>query len=249
MDFSSILSHPNREDIISKLLTGTDPKDVSQWLKLLYPDKEQAHLRLSIKILQDFSKSQYADFYDQHTKEITTAIQTGQLDKLDKKLADSLLNNKTLKERLTEHATKEINVRERFLSLDLLIRDRIEQVFDKIQENPAGMKGDYVLLKWVEQYLNLVEKYDKQVNNRPDQIVHHTHTVQYINQTNAAMQEVLREVLAMYDPEMAIFLMEKISEKLNGIKPPVEAEFQTVDDRLESIKSLETAMSSNKDKV
>lgn len=242
MDFSNILSHPDKEEIISKLLTGTDPKDVNQWLKLRYADKSQAHLRLSVKSLQDFSKSQYVDYYNQYTQEITTAVHTGQIDKLDKKVADSLLNNKTVRERLAEHAGKEIDVRERFLSLDLLIRDRIEQVFDKIQENPGGWKGDYVFIKYVEQYLKLIENYDKQINNRPDQIIQHTHTVQYINQQTAAIQEAIREVLAAYDPEMAIFLMEKITEKLTNVKAPVEI-VQGPEDRLAEIKVLEEAIS------
>lgn len=242
MDFSSILSHPNKEEIISKLLTGTDPKSVSQWLKLLYPEKNQNHLRLSVKILQEFSKSQYVDFYNQYTQEITTAVHTGQIDKLDKKVADSIVNNKSLRERLAEHADKEINIKEKFLSLDLLIRDRIEQVFDKIQENPGGWKGDYVLIKWVEQYLKMVENYDKQVNNRPDQIIQHTHTVQYINQQTAAIQDAIREVLATYDPEMAIFLTEKITEKLNNIKAPVEMVTQSPEDRLSEVKILEATI-------
>lgn len=243
MDFSSILSHPDKDEIISKLLTGVDVKDVNQWLKLRYPDKAQTHLRLSVKILQDFSKSQYVDFYNQYTQEITTAVHSGSIDKLDKKVAESLLNNKTIKERLSEHALKEIDVRERFLSLDLLIRDRIEQVFDKIQENPGGWKGDYVLIKWVEQYIKMVENYDKQINNRPDQIIQHNHTVQYINSQTAAIQEALREVVAEFDSDISLLLIEKISEKLSKVQAPPEITVQTVDERLTEIKVFEEAIS------
>ena len=53
-DFSKILSHPDKDEIISKLVTGIKPRDVSDWLKLKYSDKEQGHLRISSKILQDF---------------------------------------------------------------------------------------------------------------------------------------------------------------------------------------------------
>jgi hypothetical protein len=237
-DFSSILNHPDRDEIISKLLTGTDAKDVNQWLKLRYPNKDQNHLRLSIKILQDFGKSQYTDFYNQYTQDITAAVHSGQIDKLDKKVADSLLNNKTLRERLAEHTSKEIDIKERFLMLDLIIRDRIEQMFDKIQENPGGAKADYAILKWIEQYLNLLDKYDKQVNNRPDQVIQHTHTIQYFNQQIAAYQDAMREVLATYDPDMAIFLQEKITEKLNNVKRPPELLQQDVNERFIEVEQM-----------
>lgn len=247
MDFSNILSHPDKGEILSKMMTGKDPKDINQWLKLRYPDKGQKHLIISVKQLQDFSKSQYTEFYNQYSQEITTNIQQGGT--LDKKIANSLLNNKTFQERLTEHALKEISVRERFLSLDLLIRDRVEQLFDKIQEDPGSWKADYVLLKWVEQYLSLIDKYDKSQNNRPDQLIQHNYTVQYINQQTAAMQEAFKEVLAEVDPDLALMIIDKMSEKLNKIKPPQEATVVAgnVDDRLNEIKNIEDSIL--KDKV
>lgn len=248
MDFSNILSHPDKSEILSKLLTGTDPKDINQWLKLRYPDKEQKHLVIPIKQLQDFSKSQYTEFYNQYSQEITTTIQQG--GKLDKKLAESLLNNKTLKERLSEHAVKEINVRERFISLDLLIRDRVEQMFDKIQENPGGSKMDYVLLKWVEQYLSLLDKYDKSQNNRPDQLIQNNYTVQYIDQQTAAIQEAYRRVLSRIDSSLALMIIEEISKELAKIRPPQEGTIvssSNVDERLAEIQNLEIAIKESKE--
>lgn len=240
MDFSGILSHPDKDEIISKLLTGSDPKDVSQWLKLKYAEKNQTHLRLSIKILQDFSKSQYMNFYDQFKSDLVA--EKSDNSKLDKKMADSLYNNKTYRERINEVADKEINIRERFLSLDLMIRDRIEQVFDKIQEDPGGFKGDYIFIKYVEQYLSLIEKYNRDVNNAPDQIIQHNHTVQYVDQNLAAMQEGIRDALLELDPELTALVMEKITERLSKIKAPTELQPTTQDDRLNQIKSLQEAV-------
>jgi hypothetical protein len=226
MDFSNILTHPDKEEILSKLLNGTDPKDINQFLKLKYPNKDQKHLLISIKCLQDFSKTQYTKFYNQYSEEITANIQHGGT--LDKRVATSLLNNKTFQERLGEHGLKEINVRERFLSIDLLIRDRIEQVFDKIQEDPGGWRGDYILMKWIEQYLSMVEKYDKSQNNRPDQIIQHNYTLQYIDQQTAAMQEAFKRVLSRVDPELA---------------------FQNIDERISEVTALENTILNAKDKV
>jgi hypothetical protein len=240
MDFSNILTHPDKEELLSKLLTGTAPKEINQWLRLKYSDKEQKHLIISVKCLQDFAKSEYSSIYNQYTQEITESIQRGQ--PIDKKVSESLLNNKTFKERLSEHALKEIDVRERFLSIDLIIRDRIEQVFDKMQENPGGWKGDYVILKWIEQYLNMVEKYDRSQNNKPDQLIQHNYTVQYIDRQTAAIQNAFKKVLSRVDPELALMLTAEISRELCSIEAPVENITQSVDDRLVEIQSLERSI-------
>ena len=244
VDFSTLTEHPDKEEIISKIVNGSDAREINQWLKLKYPLKEQKHLVLSIKLLQEFSKSQYNDYYQQYTQQITTAVQSGQ--PLEKKISDSLLNNKTFKERLSEHAEKEINVRDRFLMVDLLIRTRVEQLFDKIQENPNLNKQDYVMLKYCEQWLNMLDKYDKSQNNRPDQIIQHNYTVQYMNQTSIAIQDGLREALSELDPEVALLVMSKISEKLESIVPPPELAAtvvnQSPDQKLSDILKLEAAI-------
>jgi len=69
-DFSLITNHPNCEEIISKLVSGTVPKEVSRWLKLKYPNKDQKHLNLTIKLLKDFVNSQYLDTYNQFTNDL-----------------------------------------------------------------------------------------------------------------------------------------------------------------------------------
>lgn len=234
MDFSSILQHPDKDEIISKLMTGVDPKDVNQWLKLKYTDKSQKHLHISIKLLLDFSKSQYTNFFTQFTDDLASVKE----DKLDQKMAESLLNNKTYRDRLNEYADKKINIEEVYVNAIHIMTDRIIQVFDKIQENPGGTKADYALIKWFEVLQNAVEKYDKHKNVAPDQIIQHNFTVQYIDQTNAIFAEVFRETLAEVDPELSLLLMEKFTEKLKRLKPPPEDKPLTIDAQLEEAKIL-----------
>ena len=53
-DFSSIQQHPDVEEIIDKLLNGTDPKSISDSLKLRYTEDSESHLLISIKLLKEF---------------------------------------------------------------------------------------------------------------------------------------------------------------------------------------------------
>lgn len=235
MDFSTILEHPERDTIISKLLNGTDPKEVNQWLKLKYTDKDQKHLHLSIKILQDFAKSNYVNYFDQFNKDLAIVKDQG---KLDKKMADSLLNNKSYQDRLNEYAEKKIDVEKFYTESIKIVTDRAIQVFDKIQENPGGFKGDYVLIKWFEVLFNALEKYDRRANNIPDQIIQHNYNIQYADQTNAIYQDVLREVFAELDPEVTFRIMDKLKEKLEGLKQPSEIKALPLEGELQEAQML-----------
>jgi len=221
MDFSTILTHPDVDDIVSKLMTGNDPRSIADWLKIKYPEKEQSHLRLTLKLLKDFSTSGYETFYKQIEKDLMTVKSGGQI---DKQLSSSLLNNKTYLERINEAAEIKLDLPKAFQSLDIVLKSRIEQIFDKIQQNPEVINGktDYVLIKYVEQYLALLEKFDKVVNNRPDQVIQHNHAIVYFDQFTAIIQESIRETLAEIDQEAAMLFMDKMSEKINTLKIPAE---------------------------
>ena len=91
VDFSKILEHPDCDEIISKLTHGVQPKDIGDWLKIKYSEKNQNHLRLSVKLLKDFLESNL-DLYKDIKQDILAA-KHGQ--KIQTKVAASLKNNKS----------------------------------------------------------------------------------------------------------------------------------------------------------
>lgn len=218
-DFSKILEHPDYEEIISKLTNGIKPKDVSDWLKLKYPQKDQSHLRLGYSLLGEFLEG-HLDLYNQIKGDIIAAKNE---QKIEKKVAASLKNTKTYEERVLEMATEigkgEIDINRYFGETVVIARARIQQFFDKMQENPSNSKPDYALIKWVETFGNLCEKYAKVVRQDPDQVVQHNVTVQVMDQYVAVMQDAIRETLAEIDPEASSLFMERISKRLASLKP------------------------------
>lgn len=237
-DFSNILNHPDSQEIVAKLLDGEDPKAISDWLKVKYPDKKQAHLRLTIKLLQDFSKSQYADYYKQFQTDLVT-VKSGE-GQLNKTIAASLLNNKTYQERINEIADKELDLRKMMIGIALMCQDRAIQLFDKIQENPGFVgKAEYALIKWIEQFLGTIEKYDKVINKAPDQIIQHNHSIQYIEKQTAMMQDALFKVISELDPDNCLGLSEKFTQQLLKMKAPPEEKASTIDANFKEIKKLE----------
>lgn len=215
-DYSKLLAHPNKDEIISKLVNGIKPTDVSDWLKLKYPDaKEQNHLRLPLALLKDFIENNL-DLYEAVKQDIKLAKNN----KLDKQIAASLKNNTTYQERIVEAANSEIDIRKLINEAGIIIRTRIEQYFDRMQENPGNLKPDYGLMKWFDVLLNYVEKYDKIINKSPDQVIQHNVTVQVMDKYVSMMQNCIRDTLAEIDSDAAFLFMEKFNENLNKLNLP-----------------------------
>lgn len=215
IDFSKILEHPDKEEIISKLIAGISPKDIAEWLELKYSEKDQYSLRISQKILSSFINNNL-DLYKQ-IKEDVKAVKEGKAP--NKALSKSLINNRTYQERINSYIDQEIDIKKMMKDLILLIRDRFEQVFDRIQEDPSNIRQDHNLIRYFEILSNYVDRYDKIVNGSPDQVIQHNVTVQKVEEHTFALQEAIREVMSEIEPEMAFIFMEKLNSKLLKLKP------------------------------
>jgi len=227
-DFSLITDHPESRDILSKLLSGSTPKEVAQWLKLKYSSKEQAHLRLTQKLLKEFNNSQYTNVYDQFKRDI---VQVSKKDKdNDEVLSASLLNNKTYRDRLQQIADKEFNILRVLDNLIVVTHDRLEQVFDRIQEKPGSFEGDNTLLKYINTMFEISDKLEKIRLSAPETIMAQNITMQAVEDYMAIYQEAIRETLAEIDPDTAMLFMDKLYNKLNTLKPPTP---MTQDERIQ----------------
>lgn len=247
-DFSPITDHPDYEEIVGKLLQdGAEARTVADNLKLKYPDRSQSHLRLSLKILKEFQNSGYNAIYMQASKSLQVN-ENGEL-AIDPQLAKSLVNNRTFQERVHQAVDEKIDLDQAFKNIYIGLMARMEQTFDKIQQNPEGFKGDYVLIKYFEQLMNFVEKYDKYKNNRPDMIIQHNHTVAYVDKYTASLQSAVLETLREIDPEIALLCQEKLSEKLSSLTAPGPETVPTQTQLLTEARILEGSIVSSEDLI
>ena len=237
-DYSNITDHPDYQEIVAKIVTGTSVKDISNWLKIKYPADDHKHLHLSQKSLQDFA-DKHVDLEATLKRDILTVKSP---ENGDMKIAGSLLNNKTYRERLTQLADDKVDIKRRLQEMVLVGMERLEQVYDRIQENPTNMKHDYVLLKWFEQMVNLYEKVNKIVNEAPDQVIHHNITVQAVEQHTAILQEAVRETLMQMDHEMASLFIDLLNKKLQNLKAPSLPQEMTMVELLNEVKKAEVLL-------
>lgn len=213
-DFSQVTDHPDFQEIVSKIVTGTHPKDISNWLKVKYPDKDQKHLVLSESLIENYT-DKHANMTEQFKQDVLL-VKSGKASVY--KMSPALMNNKTYQERLLAFVDEKIDTKKEMNGLIMAAKARLEQVFDAIQENPTSTKADYVLLKWFETLVNAVEKMDRMVNHTPDQIIQHNYQIQIQEQHVNVFQEAIRETLAAMDTEAALLFMEIFPKKLSALK-------------------------------
>ena len=230
-DFSKLLDHPDKQDIIEKLLAGVAPKEVADWLKLRYDAKEQSHLRLSPRILKEFIDKNL-DLHDIVRNDIDNIKQ-------EKAISASLRNNKTYQQRIAEAAGQEINLRGELESIITVIRTRIEQIFDMIQDDPQNVKPDFTLQKWLDSMFTFCERYDKIVNHAPDKVIQHNVTMQTVDQYTVIFQDAIKSTLSEMDTEVAFLFMEKLNSKLSKLQAPKD-EVLSQSDRIKEVAMLKS---------
>lgn len=214
-DFKKIIDHPEKETIISKLVSGDSSKLVSKYLKDKYPGPDENHLRIPATTLQEF-----LDTYADHHGYVKKIVQRDADSKLDKKIHESLLDNRAWKERVLDGVNKEIDYIERLNNVITILETRAEQIFDMIQGDPEDTrKADYIFTKYMELLMAALEKADKIKNDRPDIRVEHTYTVQMVEQQSVAFQEAIRRVLERLGPEYMSLFMDLLNEEMQRLNP------------------------------
>ena len=238
-DFSLLLNHPDRDEVISKLISGSSHKEIYQWLKLKYPGKDQGHLRLTQKLLKEFAESPYLTEYYGKFKSDLAKVSSSDDDKIRRGLAESILNNKTYQERMLEIANKELDWNKMVENLVAVCFQRVEQVFDTMQQDPTKFKGDNYLLRYIDSLTSAVERLKKIQLIDDAQGLNQNITAQALEEQTAFLQEVIRDVLAEIDPDTAMLFLEKFNERMEITNPPAPL---TQEDKFSEVEIIEAKL-------
>ena len=212
-DFSKIVNHPEKQLIISKLCSGDTPKVVSAHLKTKYSKPDEGHLRIPAAKLQEFY-----DVYGPKYGFIKKIVKQDS-SKLDKEIAQSLLENSEWRARAADVTDDEINLQKKLNTMLTILEARAEQIFDKIQENPGGTKVDYVFDKIMNTLLLVIDRIDRLQNDRPDIKIEHSYTIQMMEQHTVVMQEVIKKILQQMSPEYTMLFMDLMNEGMKNAQP------------------------------
>jgi hypothetical protein len=233
-----ILEHPDKDEVISKLILGIPAKDIYDWLKSKYTNVSEAKFVIAEKSIKSFQDN-YLDVYNIIQEDLSksrVAIATNTEEEL--KLTTS--NLPAYKSLLLKTANEELDIRKVVKNLCVAIETRFSQIFDEIQEDPRNIntKIDRVLIDYTEVLGNILEKYYKFTEAPADQVVQHNVTLQVVDQHITVFHDVIKDVLSQMDLETSLYFMEVFNEKMSKLKQPAEKEQISADVRLADVKLL-----------
>jgi hypothetical protein len=230
-----IVEHPDRDEIISKLSIGIEPVEIAIWLKEKYGDIGERKFTLSEDIIYKFSK-EYLDIYNNLKEDVANVRGSSNLSNTEN-LQLSIENNKSYRKRIEELAGKEVDIKRMVAGAVVALEQRVEQIYDLIQEDPRNMKMDRALIDYFNTLSMMMEKCNKIVNEAPDQVIQHNVTVQVLDQHIGVFIDALRETLSEFDYETSLKIMDRFNDKLTKLKAPSSQVIPT-DTRLAEAKIL-----------
>lgn len=232
-----ILEHPDKDEIITKLVLDFPAKDIHEWLKGKYTNVNEAKLVIPEKNIKTF-KDNYLDIYNMIRDDIAKSKQA-LATSTESALELAVQNNPTYKSKMMELATKEIDVRQTVARMCTALETRFGQLMDSIQDDPSNIntKVERVTIEYGELLGGLLEKYYKFTESPADQIIQHNVTVQMVDQHISVFHDVVREVLAQMDLESSMLFMELFSEKMAKLKasipePPLNTDMKVAEAKL-----------------
>lgn len=212
--FSKILNHADRDQIISKLSTGETSREVAAWLKDKYAVNKAN--QIGATTLDEFRRK-YLNLHGTILEDIKFKLKDQAKEELETKIIDTIKRNKTYEEKLTELVEDQIDWRKRLLQFLNVIETRFAQLYDKTQSNPDNYKPDYVMIQWMTTILKMVEDIRK-VEGAPDQVIQHNVTVQAIDDQAAVFQQAIQKTIAELDLNTASILIDKLNANIEKLK-------------------------------
>lgn len=220
--YKKILEHPDKDEIIAKLVIGQPPADIHDWLKAKYTNVNEKKFVLAESILKSFHTN-YLDFYNdilQDIQKTKTAVATGSpVDALDL----AVKNNPAYEDAMVKLATGELNIDQMMAKMAVNVETRFAQIYDIIQEDPRNIntRTENLWVKMGEMMQNLLDKYYKWKESQAQQTMLHSGlTLQMVDQHIAVFHDVIKEVLSQMDLETSLYFMEVFNEKMNKLKMP-----------------------------
>jgi hypothetical protein len=215
-----IIEHPDKDEIISKLIIGKSSKEIHEWLEAKYTNVSEAKFVIAEKSIKSFQDN-YLDIYNL-VKEDLVKTQIAINTSTEAQLELAVQNNPTYKSKMLELASEKIDVRKMVAHLCVVVETRFAQIFDQIQSDPQNIntRVDRMFKEYGELLGNLLDKYYKFTEQQPDQIVQHNVTLQVVDQHISVFHDVIKKVLSQMDLESSLYFMEVFNEEMEKLKMP-----------------------------
>lgn len=210
-----ILSHPDKPEIINKLLSGVSASDIHEWLESKYINVGEKKFVLSDKTIYTFEK-EYLDIYSIIKDDIAKSKNNLTA---EEELKLEIQGSPTYHKALERYANNEVDIKMTVKKMVATIETRAAQVFDQIQEDPRNIKMDRTLIEWFNTLTALLEKYDVILNGNPDQInIQNNINIQIVDDHINVVYNVIKDILSKLDYDTSLLFIEMFNDAMKNLK-------------------------------
>jgi len=210
-----ILNHPDKEELIKKLLEGDSVKEVERWLKEKYPRTRRLHI--SYMTLQKF-RGEHLNLKGEVLDDIKH--RRGEIDKEATEAEARMIvkASSSYQQKLEEIASTELDVTRRLLEMDSLINSRIEYYYNLLQQG-GSLREDKIFIEYINTMKALMQDWKKYIEGVADKKIEHNINISVVNEQARILKESVLEVLQELSPDLVTVFVERLdfkTKQLNG---------------------------------
>lgn len=238
MPFPKIMKHPHKDMIVRLLTEGKGVREVAKILKQSFPDTPELHI--SANTLQKF-RQEHLQLDKDALEQIKREQRAKTREKEKKKEHTQVRNMPSYRKKIQEAVDVHIDIRTSLGELDGLLRERIEDFFNKAQSGTASVMEEKILQGYFDRYFVLLDKWAKYVDKLADMRVETNVNVTLIQDQMAALRRVVLKLLNKMDPDKAVIFLEELNiemAQLEEDKPPRQS-FQEIKGELDALPAAE----------
>ena len=210
---NKVLRHPDKEDIIKKLLDGESVKEVERWLKSKHPKSKR--LQVSYMTLQKF-RSEHLNLRGDILDDIKNRRSEIEKDSKDAEVRSIVLSSSSYQQKIEEIASSELDVTKRLLEMDALITSRIEYYYNLLSQG-GTIREDKIFLEYINTLKSLMQDWKKYIEGFADKKIEHNINLNVIDEQARIIREAVYEVLQDMQPELIPVFVDKMELKMRQL--------------------------------
>ena len=240
-----ILNHPDREEIIQKLVSGISPNKVNDWLNEKYSKEEDKHLRITVKAISDF-RTRYLNLTrdavrllkkERQKKELglphnanagSFLERTGETEEEHElRVKETLLQSPTYREKLKNITEAALDGPRLIKELVSLIQARLEVYFNAVASGTTvgdTLKADKQFAEYVSLMKDLVKDAKKIEDDYTAQPESGQVQLNVVHEQVGLIRDTVKDLLNEFDPTLALEFMDRLNRRMATLKyePPKE---------------------------
>jgi hypothetical protein len=207
-----ILKHPEKEEIIKRLLDGESVKVIDSWLRKKYAKRRR--LQISWVTLQKFRK-EHLNLHGEVLEDLKSAKDAMEKEALAFETKKIISESNAYQKTINQIAKKELDAASKLLEMDALVNARLVYYFNLLESgNAASMKEDKLFLEYIREYRSILESWKKYIDGHADKKIEHNININIVNEQLNILKGIVFEILKDMSPELVPMFVDKLNQKM-----------------------------------